>query len=279
VHKYLCLLGSVVSLSLLIFTLGCGNNNNGGNGTTGQNITQILAIAPVAQQEPEWCWLASGQMVFQYFQVPSVNATSYQCGIIAAFYGPNSACFYDCSVCDVGAGSSSNVTMMLEDYSYLATNFTEVLYSQFTPSELPFQQVQSDINSQTPILAGINAGSTTVLFAQSQHLVVIVGYEVQSGQDYLVVNDPFPYAAVGYPDPYLGAGAQMLQAGQYLVSYNTFIQSLQWNTSFDQLTMGAPDASDLQRLERLFGDKGARNWQRKLDEHTLIGPGQPAVEP
>lgn len=262
------LIGTIFVLSLLVSTLGCGILSNG---TNGQNSQTILAIAPIAQQEPEWCWLASGQMVLEYFQIPSVNPTSYQCGIIAAFYGPNSACYYDCSVCDVGAGSSANVTLMLEDYSYLATSYTEVLYSQFTPSSLTFQQVEGDISGQTPVLAGINPGATSILFAQSQHLVVIVGYEIKSGQDYLVVNDPFPYAAAGYPDPYLGAGAQMLQAGQYLVSYDTFIQSLQWNTSFDQLTLGAPTDSDLQRLERLFGPRRARNtWERKLDGYDLV---------
>jgi hypothetical protein len=261
------LLLTVALLVVLCSTIGCGSPSNSTT-TPPQNASKILTIASVAQELPEWCWLASGQMVFQFFGIPAANP-NYQCGIIGVFYGPTSACFYNCGVCDAGAGSSANVTLMLEDYSYYASSGTQVLYSQFTPSQLPFQQVQHDIDSSTPVLAGINPSSSAVLFGQSQHLVVIVGYEIQNGQDYLVVNDPFPFAAAGYPDPYLNAGAQALQPGQYLVTYETFVQSLLWNTSFDGLVLGAPQSSDRQRLEPHFGAK--TNWERKLDREEISG--------
>lgn len=255
------LLLTVALLVVLCTTIGCGSPTTNTPGQS-QNTTKILAISPVAQELPEWCWLASGQMVFQFFQIPAVNP-NYQCGIVGAFYGPNSACFYNCAVCDAGAGSSANVTLMLQDYSYSATGGAQVLSSQFTPSQLPFQQAQSDIDSNTPILAGINPTSSSILFGQSQHLVVIVGYQIQNGQDYLVVNDPFPFAAAGYPDPYLSAGAQAMQAGRYLVSYQTFVQSLLWNTSFDGLALAAPHPTDRQRLEHHLGIKA--KWERELD--------------
>jgi hypothetical protein len=127
---------------------------------------------------------------------------------------------------------------------------------------LPFQQAQSDIDSGAPIFAGINPSSSSVLFGQSQHLVVIVGYEIQNGQDYLVVNDPFPYAEVGVPDPYLSAGATSLQPGQYSVSYSTFGQSLLWNTSYDGLALGAPQPSDRKRLEHHLHKT---SWESELD--------------
>jgi hypothetical protein len=262
--KLTSLLPTVALLIVLCSAIGCGSP---GNNTT-QNATKILAISPVAQEQPEWCWLASGQMVFQFFQIPAVNP-NYQCGVIGVFYGPSSACYYDCGVCDAGAGSSANVTLMLEDYSYYASSGTAVLSSKFTPSQLAFQQAQKDIDSNTPVLAGINPSSSSVLFGQSQHLVVIVGYEIQNGQDYLVVNDPFPFAAAGYPDPYLSAGAQALQPGQYLVTYETFVQSLLWNTSFDALALGAPQSSDLQRLGHHFGAK--TRWERELDREETLG--------
>jgi hypothetical protein len=255
-----------LALIVLCTTIGCGTPSP--NTPVSQNTTKILAITPVAQELPEWCWLASGQMVFQYFQIPAVNP-NYQCGVIGVFYGPTSTCFYDCGACDASAGSSANVTLMLEDYSYYASSGTQVLYSQFTPAQLAFQQTQHDIDSNTPLLAGINPSSSSVLFGQSQHLVVIVGYEIQNGQDYLVVNDPFPFAAAGYPDPYLSAGAQALQPGQYLVTYETFVQSLLWNTSFDGLALAAPQSSDRQRLEHHFGAKA--NWERELDREETLG--------
>ena len=252
---------------VLWITTGCGSSSNSSQTQPG-NVTKILTISPVAQELPEWCWLASGQMVFQFFQIPPVNP-NYQCGIIGAFYGPNSACFYNCGVCDAGAGSSANVTLMLEDYSYYASSGTQVLYSQFTPSPLTFQQAQHDIDSNTPILGGINPGSSSVLFGQSQHLVVIVGYEIQNGQDYLAVNDPFPFAAAGVPDPYLSSGAQQLQPGQYLVTYETFVQALLWNTSFDGLVLGPPQSSDLERLKHHSGLR--TDWAHEIDRKESIG--------
>jgi hypothetical protein len=249
---------AAIPLVLLAVAMSCGGTDSTGNN---QNQKQVLPIAPVAQELPDWCWLASGQMVFQFYQVPAVNP-NYQCGIIGTFFGPSSECFYDCSACDVGGGDSSNIPLMLADYSYYATDGEEELYSQYTPSQLPFQQVTGDITAGSPVMAGINP-SGTVVFGQSEHLVVIVGYEIQSGQDYLVVNDPFPFAAAGYPDPYLNAGAQALQPGQYLVSYQTFVQSLLWNNSFDGLALGEPQPLDRQKLERHFGSK--LKWKRDLD--------------
>lgn len=254
------LLLTLAALVVLCTTTGCGSTSNNPPGAS-QDTTKILAISPVAQELPDWCWLASGQMVFQFFEIPAVNV-NYQCGIIGAFYGPYSECFYNCGVCDVGGGDPANITLMLEDYSYYASGGAEELYSQYTASQLPFQQVTGDIDSSTPILAGINP-SGTVVFGQSEHLVVIVGYEIKSGQDYLVVNDPFPFAAQGYPDPYLNAGAQSLQTGQYLVNYETFVESLLWNNSFDGMAIGAPQSLDRQRLEHHFGTN--TKWEHELD--------------
>jgi hypothetical protein len=39
----------------------------------------ILAILPVMQQTPSWCWLATGEMIFKYYHIPP-NAPNYQCG-------------------------------------------------------------------------------------------------------------------------------------------------------------------------------------------------------
>src|ERR1700759_4403447 len=73
-----------------------------------------LSIDPVMQNTPVWCWLAVGEMVFKYFDVPNVNpAGIYQCGIIGTIAGPYSPCWSDCTRCVVGAGQASNITNML----------------------------------------------------------------------------------------------------------------------------------------------------------------------
>jgi hypothetical protein len=257
-------ISAVAMVAVFCAIVSCGGSSSNNSGQS-QNAQQILSIAPVPQELPEWCWLASGQMVFQFFQIPAVNPLNYQCGIIGAFYGPASLCYANCQLCDAGAGSSSNVTLMLQYYTYDATGGGEILNSRFTPSALPFQQTKSDIDAKTPVLAGINSSAETVLFAQSQHLVVIVGYEIQNGSDFLVVNDPFPFAAAGYPDPYLNAGAQALQPGQYLVSYQTFVQGLLWNTSFDGLALGSPQSSERKRLEHHFG----MTWEHRLERQGI----------
>ena len=198
--------------------------------STSSSVT--LPINPVAQQQPLWCWLASGQMVFQYYGIPPINPISYQCGIIAAFEGPNSVCWISCGACNFGAGSSLTIVPMLQQYSLIATNGTKELSAVFAPNMLPPQQIQTEIQAKRPVLAGINPGQTFAIFGNSEHLVVIVGYETSNGQFSLVVNDPFPYEAVGSPDPYLAVGATLLRPGQYLIAYDGFTQGLLWNTSW-----------------------------------------------
>ena len=246
------------SLMMLIFLLmiaGCG----GGSSTNNQgNSAQILPIAPVSQETPDWCWHATGQMIFQFYNIPAVNP-NYQCGIIGVFEGPQSACFYNCTVCDFGGGSAENVGLMLQYYSAYATNGEAELAFQFAPSFLAFQQIQSNINSNSPVLAGINVANP-VMFGNSGHLVVIAGYQVQSGQDNVVVNDPFPYVAAGMPDPYLSVGAQALQPGQYSIGYENFVQSFAWNTTYYDFTLGPVSELAKEKNAAHFGP----DWTEKL---------------
>ena len=200
-----------------------------------QNADVVLPVPTVAQETPDWCWLASGQMVFEYFGIPAVNP-NYQCGIIGAFAGPSSVCFYNCSLCPIRAGSTQNVGLMLQAYAQIATNNSRTLTFQFIPAPLSQLQVQQEIDAKRPIVAGINP-SGTVVFGTSQHLVVVVGYQMQAGQFNVVVNDPFPFEAAGYPDPYLLSGGQQLQPGQYTIGYDSFVNLILWNTSWYDLTL------------------------------------------
>jgi hypothetical protein len=254
-------LPTLLVLLLLACLTGCGVLSSNGEGPS-QNAQVILPISPVAQETPDWCWLASGQMIFQYFQIPPVNP-NYQCGIIGAFEGPQSECFYDCAVCDFGGGSAQNVALMLQYYSAYATDETEELSFLFVPSALTFQQIQTEIAANRPILTGINVGNA-VTFGNSGHLVVIVGYDAQSSLQNVVVNDPFPYATAGYPDPYLAAGAQQPQAGQYSIAYSTFVQSFAWNTTYYDLTLDPISALDRQKDRAHFGSKWTERQMRTL---------------
>src|SRR2546423_1194755 len=57
-----------------------------GTAATAVVAANTLAIAPVSQQTPAWCWLASSQMIFSYWNIPAYPNpyNSYQCGILLA---------------------------------------------------------------------------------------------------------------------------------------------------------------------------------------------------
>jgi hypothetical protein len=43
-----------------------------------------LNIAPVLQETPVWCWLASMEMALKHYNVPNLSpGGSYQCGLVA----------------------------------------------------------------------------------------------------------------------------------------------------------------------------------------------------
>jgi hypothetical protein len=55
----------------------------------------------------------------------------------------------------------------------------------------------------------------------AEHAVVIVGYR-QSG-NVIVLNDPFPYQAVGMTPPYSLAGGAVLAPGRFAISYSAMV--------------------------------------------------------
>jgi hypothetical protein len=46
----------------------------------------------------------------------------------------------------------------------------------------------------------------------------------------ILVNDPYPFELAGWEvgDPYLRAGADLVQAGQYMINYDSFVEELNW---------------------------------------------------
>ncbi len=219
---------------------GGGSSGGGGGGTGGTGGTggsqfpsaQSLSIQPIAQEEPDWCYAASTQMIFIYYGLPAANL-DYQCGIVAIFnYNSNPSCFFaDCHICaQIGGGTMDAIQQLVDLYgAILNDNGTQspVLTSSETYSYLSMQQVETEIVAGRPILAGISPGGFP-LPDQSQHAVVIVGYDARGSTPLLIVNDPFPYAANFTQDPYTPAGGMLVQPGQYSISYDAFVQQLVW---------------------------------------------------
>ena len=188
--------------------------------------TRSLPIAPIAQQTEVWCWAASAEMVFRHFGLPQLNpAGNYQCGIVAAYYGPNSACWFNCFACVSAIGPISNAQILINGYGQVARQFTtsRVLTSTLVFSGLTFNDTAREIDEGRPIIAGISPSGYSYPNL-SQHLVVVVGYQNQGGIQAILVNDPFPYEAFpASPNPYFLAGATRPRPGQYLVPYAAMI--------------------------------------------------------
>jgi len=237
----------LVALLLMLSACGGGSGGSGGSDGSGGNSSSLsqqqsaksLSIRPIAQEEPDWCYAASTQMIFAYYGLPAVNSVDYQCGIVGMFNEYSiPQCFIDCQFCaQVGGGTMDAIKQLVDLYGVIASQDyfipSPVLVSSEMYSPLSLQQVETEIDAGRPILAGISPGQFP-LPDVSQHAVVVVGYNINGSSALLIVNDPFPYAATFQQDPYTPAGGTLVQPGQYSISYDAFVQELVWaNTLYD----------------------------------------------
>ena len=194
----------------------------------GQSV--VLPIAPVGQQTSQWCWVSCAEMIFKYHGICSINPVgNYQCGIIALL-GP--VCSGNCMACPVPAGSTATVQAMLAQYPLRAAavcgSQPKSVFSQDVLAPLSMEQVIAQVNDQRPIWTGINP-SGYATGPESAHATLIVGYSVEGGVPYLIVNDPFPYYSAPGPNPYLANGGFQTQPFQYKISYLAYRSGLAWN--------------------------------------------------
>jgi hypothetical protein len=191
-----------------------------------------LDIDPIAQQAPEWCWAAAAQMVLTHYRFPNLNQVgNYQCGVVGAQGG---MCAANCALCLGAGGTTQRIAAVLVNYAQVATAMTGFQGEGFHPRTggiMSPGQIIADIDNGAPILAGITP--TGIPYPPglgfSQHAVVIVGYEGDEENLAVIINDPYPYSPPLIP--YLLAGGQMLQPGQYQLSYRTFVQVFHYGNS------------------------------------------------
>lgn len=199
-----------------------------------------LLIPPVRQETNVWCWLAVGEMVFRYYQLPNVNpGGDYQCGIVGAVgYSLNGACDVcniNCGNCIRPAGSAQMISHMLSAYPKVACKIlfenNNTLKSQFAANSLSASFLVSELNAKRPVIAGINPGAQFILPGNSQHVALVVGYYYSGLNLILIVNDPYPYFTTGF-DPYVFNGAIANGNLSYQIPYVNFVNGLKWNTSW-----------------------------------------------
>jgi hypothetical protein len=199
---------------------------------------RALGISPIAQQTQVWCWAAAAEMVFRYYGLPNLNpALNYQCGIVAAYYGPSSSCWFNCFSCIAGIPTALHLRAVIEGYGVFASQFfqSRVLSSAVAFSALSFVDTAREIDSGRPIVAGISPSGYFYPPGISEHAVVIVGYRNDSSGQRIVVNDPFPYGIFTQPDPYTPAGATAIAPGQYSVPYSALVGHLRWANTIYQI--------------------------------------------
>lgn len=204
-----------------------------------------LSIAPVPQETPVWCWLASMEMTLKHYNVPNLSqGGSYQCGLVATLGG---RCATDCRQCVFPGGSMQNISVVMNNYPAIAARILGRLTTQVRSTNLPHyfnagtnynlfvnDFIYDNIDNGHPIIAGISPGSAPGSGFRyppglSEHVAVIIGIEGRGPQAILTVNDPYPYRP--NEDPYLRVGARKNMGGQYAISVQSFAVNLNWTNS------------------------------------------------
>ena len=193
---------------------------------------ESLPIPPVVQQTQLWCWAAVLEMALKHYGYGSVNpGGNYQCGIVAMLGG---ICNYDCRRCVTSIGSFANLGAVLEAYgaTTISLNVDGIPLSYHIRRRLSVEKIATEIDDGDPIIAGISPSGMSRFYPPGfgEHLALIVGYESSDRDFKIIVNDPYPYLYVGQ-DPYVSAGARLLEPGQYLIDFRAFRRYLGYKDS------------------------------------------------
>lgn len=198
--------------------------------------SEDLAITPRLQETYVWCWIAVGQMVFEHYDIPNVNpGGDYQCGIVGLLAAGTMRhdCAFRCQNCTVPAGSATGVISMIEEYprrvAAVGNEAVPRLDAGYRHSAIAFATVQSEIDDQHPIIAGISPAGRPSRWSSSQHVALIVGYDDSEDEPRLLVNDPYPFSS---SNPYNAAGADNNGDGSYWIAYRAFRDRLDWGETF-----------------------------------------------
>jgi len=222
-------------LLLLIALAGCGGGDSSPSSDPPPPVlgSKTLPIPPKLQQTPVWCWAATAQMVFEYYGLRNVGFNGdYQCGIVAAYF--QGFCLSSCYACVTPIGGMADMQTLIQGYGqFLTLNGipSRVLTSTIRFGPLSMQEVAAEIEANRPVIAGISP--TNYAFPNfSQHVVLVIGYETNgSVPPRLIVNDPFPYALFGQPNPILVNNGFQIRPGQYSVPYSSFVFPINWDNS------------------------------------------------
>lgn len=190
-----------------------------------------LKIYPIMESAAGRGWAAIGEMVMRYYAVPNASVEDdYQCGIANFLTGKQ-----DCS--EPGKMGAFNATLeVIDGFQPYAFAFFDEAPRQMRWQRggvLPQAELIHEIELERPVVAAIAPPKMSESDKDKQQVALIVGYEGDASSLQIVVNDPRAYEFGA--DPYIDIGAQMLETGQYLISYDSFVRDMRWTETIHHI--------------------------------------------
>lgn len=169
----------------------------------------------MTQQTPVWCWAATASMALRLLGFPDINpARNYQCGVVAAAFRE---CEDDCTKCVTSLGSMTKLVAVLDRYKRLSLEGSSTLsMGRFSPNYAAhpgWTRIKRSLDLSYPVIAGISPDGKPADPAQSEHTVLITGYDDDyrgTGEAWVIIRDPYPYERGA--DPYAVAGYRFEEA-------------------------------------------------------------------
>jgi hypothetical protein len=148
-------------------------------------------------------------MALQLLGFPDLNpGRNYQCGVVAAAF-PD--CDDDCTKCVTPIDAMTNMVGVLDRYRDLAIQLNSAGFSGlFDPNYVSYPRwtrIKHSLDLSYPVIAGISPDGRPANPARSEHAILITGYDDNyrgSGEEWVIVRDPYPYARG--TSPYASAG-------------------------------------------------------------------------
>jgi len=168
-----------------------------------------LRVPFVTQQTPTWCWAATASMALRLLGFPDLNpARNYQCGVVAAAF---EECQDDCTRCSTSLGSMDKLVGVLDRYKDLSLEVGDARpIHEFRPNYVSYPrwtEIKRSLDQSFPVIGGISPDAKPLDPAQSQHTVLITGYDDDyhgTGEEWVIIRDPYPYERGA--SPYAAAG-------------------------------------------------------------------------
>ncbi len=167
-------------------------------------LNESLTVTSHPQETGMWCWAASGQMVMDY-----LGHGVAQCTQANNRFGRSDCC--NIALCPNPTGSHACVTGGWPEFGKYGFTFTRT-----SSTALTWDQVRNDVSS------GSSCGHKPFAFTWAWiggggHMMVAVGYQTQSGVNWVEVLDPWA--------PCVG--------DRYWITYDEYVQRAGDHTHWD----------------------------------------------